>query len=64
MYFSRTTLASSPVERASVLGALRGVGNDESLRLIAAGTPLEYPWEGVEATVTRVIRKRLKSGAA
>lgn len=57
-------LTSSSVERASVLGALRGVGNEESVRLIAAGTPLTYPWEGVESTVNRVIRKRLKSKTA
>jgi hypothetical protein len=56
------SLTTTAVERATVLCALRGVGNEESIQLMAAGVPLADPWDGVESTVGRAIRKRLKAG--
>ena len=49
-------------ERATVVCALRGVGNSESMALIAALTPFRSDWEGLEKSAVRPIRKRLGSG--
>jgi len=64
--FLHRTLAAPlcAAQRATVLCALRGVGNLDSLRLISAGAPLPDPWLGLEATVRRALKKRLKQAWA
>lgn len=48
-------------ELSGVYCALRWVGNEESLELIAQRPLLEAPWEGIEKSVRTQIRKRARS---
>lgn len=47
-------------ERARVVCALRGVGNEESIRLINQLPAFSGPWAGVESLACKAIRKRLR----
>ncbi len=47
-------------QRASAVCALRGVGDEESLAVIAAQPPLRGCWAGVETAAARAIRLRLR----
>jgi hypothetical protein len=50
----------SEAQRASVVCALRGVGNAESATLIGSLLPLRGSWAGLEQTAIRQIRQRLR----
>lgn len=52
------SLCTNQSEIGSVICALRGVGNEESIKLISALPKLENEWEGTEKIVTKAIRKR------
>jgi hypothetical protein len=45
--------------RASVVCALRGVGDEESIRIIDGLPKFHGPWAGLEAIASKAIRKRL-----
>ena len=49
-------------QRVSVVCALRGVGDEESLLLIQELAELEYPYTGTKASAIHQIRKRLQRG--
>lgn len=53
-------MTHAPEQRDSVLCALRGVGDAESLRIIDAGSPLPYPWAGIERAAAKAIKARLR----
>jgi hypothetical protein len=56
-------LKLSVPQRATVVCALRGVGDDESLRLIGDLPTFAGAWAGTSELVCRVIAKRLKAAA-
>lgn len=49
-------------QRASVVCALRGVGDEESLVLMQELAELEYPYRGTKTSAIRMIQKRLQRG--
>jgi hypothetical protein len=51
-------------DRANALCALRGVGDETSLALIATLPPLADPWDGIGKKIRRDLRKRLAGPAA
>ncbi len=53
--------ATTTSDRAVIMCALRGVGNEQSLKLVGNAGPLDSPWEDVPATVKRTIRRRLRN---
>jgi len=57
-------LAPDQAKRALVLLALRGVGDEASLALAKSAADFEHPWEGVKATVSAAITKRMRSMVA
>ena len=48
-------------QTAVVCYALRGVGDEESIKQIQAQPKLDGTWKGTESSVIRAIRKRVKS---
>lgn len=48
-------------ESAWVVCALRGVGDEESIRLISALPKFKSPWLGLELMACKAIKKRIKS---
>ena len=54
-------LSASDVERALGMLALRGIGNEESIKLIEEQRPLAEPWHETSFVTIRKIRKRLKN---
>jgi hypothetical protein len=61
---SLLALDLSAAEAGTVCCALRGVGDESSLQLIARRGPLAAPWSSVPAEATKAIQKRLRSGRA
>lgn len=58
-------LELSEPDAARVYGALRTVGNDESIRLIASRPPITGgPWLGMDKRVTQAIQHRMKQDEA
>jgi len=53
-------LAKSEAQRASVLLALRGVGDQKALQFVASVPDFDEPWGGTKNAVLRAIRKRVK----
>lgn len=53
-------LATCPAQSALVVFALRGVGNEETLELLATLPRLESPFQGARGTALRAIRRRLR----
>ena len=51
--------ANDDAERGTVLCALRGVGDEDALKLVMSVSPLAYPRKAVPSTVSRAIRSRL-----
>ena len=47
-------------QRSTVICALRGVGDEESIRLIESSPSLDYPWHGTKETACKAIRTRLR----
>ena len=47
-------------QRAAMVCALRGVGDERSIALIGAMPALAAPWGGLELTAVKAIRKRLR----
>ena len=52
-----------PDARAIAVCALRGVGDSVSLKKIAELPPFPHPWEGLEKSATRAIKRRLRRQA-
>ncbi len=50
----------SEVQRASVVCALRGVGDAESVALVASLPPFQRSWAGLEQSAVRQIKQRLR----
>jgi hypothetical protein len=50
----------SEVQRASVVCALRGVGDAESVALVASLPPFQSSWAGLEQSAVRQIKQRLR----
>jgi hypothetical protein len=50
----------SEPQRATVVCALRGVGDESSVQLIGAMPGFVAPWSGLESTAIKAIRKRLR----
>jgi hypothetical protein len=53
----------SEVQRASVVCALRGVGNAESATLVGSLPPFRGSWAGLEQAAVRQIKQRLRRGS-
>jgi hypothetical protein len=47
-------------ERATVVCALRGVGDEESIQIIRELPKFDGPWAGIEINACQTIRKRMK----
>ena len=47
-------------QRATVVCALRGVGDEESIRIIGDMRRFTGPWAGIEAAACKAIRQRLR----
>jgi hypothetical protein len=61
--FRLLPFAESDRDRAIVILALRGVGDDRSIRLLSSLDELQPPWHDAKQTSLRVIRKRLRQNA-
>ena len=55
------TLCEAQADYATAICALRGVGNDESIKLLSSIPKLEGSWAGTESIVKKAISKRLKN---
>ncbi len=54
------TLSLPDSQRGLVICGLRGVGDESSIALIRAATPLTHPWSGIEESAVRAIKRRLR----
>ncbi|WP_067522809.1 hypothetical protein [Endozoicomonas ascidiicola] len=54
-------LCENSAEYASTICALRGVGNEESIKLVSTIPKLEGAWSGTERIVTQAIKQRIKN---
>lgn len=55
--------AKTEVERATVLLALRGVGDADALQFVESAEDFAAPWSTTKEVVLRAIRKRIKTDA-
>jgi hypothetical protein len=53
----------SEARRATVLLALRGVGDQNAIRLVESASDFKEPWGDTKTAVLRAIRKRIKANA-
>ena len=59
--FSLYPLATTEARRASVILALRGVGDEDAVRFLANVAEFFSPWQETKKVTLRAIRKRLKN---
>ena len=61
--FALYPLAQSIAKRATVLLALRGVGDSNAIRFVEAAADFPEPWQDTKKSVLRALRKRVKKNA-